>query len=1033
MLYYIEWGVVMNNISEIIKYRIFSVLILSVLSFAILISDIGISFASDRDVLKVRSGIHHKFTRVVFDWQKKVGYSLKKGDGYVEIVFNSDAKVDFSGVSTRRDKYLKGISRKATNDGLLHVVIKTGKGFANVKDSRVVRRIVLDIYTPLKKPLKIEDKLEKKEIKLPELKVEINTETKKPELKIEIPHPSGIVTEHKLEINELDKDKSKINEDGKKPQEVDEQKEPILKKEPELATVTKRKKLDSFIQISTVSSSALAAFYHNNNLYIALDSEVTGIKPEISGPQASNFGQLEYKKIENGSVWKIPVKEKLQFIAFNEGLGTWRLRIPANPRGMVVPSSAKIVTMEKKTAQNVRLSINLDDPSKKILQMEDEITGKKILIVPTRNQSQVVSRKRINSDFQIIPAVVGMAMIKNNDELLLKTTKRKVYISNANSDLNISMGIDRSIVIKQSKKISLNDIDNKGKDEEGGVYQLFDFAQWQKDGLKFLLENRHDLEMELIKARTGEEKSEILMQLALLHVSNKFAHETLGFLRRASEETPELIKKPNYLAIRGVAKALARRYDEAIADLSTPEIANQPEAIIWMGYVAASSERWSLANKSFPKNNKIISKYPDEFAIPFTLYMSESALRVGNTLFAKKMLRSMDSFDSEGLEGRYKSAMSYLWGEVYRQDGQFEDALKMWRPVANGKDRLYHAKASMALANLELAKKDIDLETAINKLDRLRFAWRGDSLEIKILHNIGNLRIQNKEYRAGLTQLRKAIILAKGNLIDSEPITRDMLKTFADLYVENKAADVPPLEAISIYNEFAELLPSGVEGNKAVDTFANFLVKLDLLDKAQALLEEQIDARLTPKEANKTGIKLAGIYLLDNRPKDALSALARTEYDMQGDQRVINERNLLKAKAMSNLGQTNNAIKLLATIQDKDAKLLSADIYWRNKQWKDAGDTLATLLGNIKKDKKVELKDAKLVLNTAVAYKLAGNISQLKTLKSEYDNMMKETKLYPSFNVVTRETGISSLSDKDTMLRMATEVDIFNSFLDAYK
>ncbi|MGM0423218.1 MAG: hypothetical protein ACQEQL_09010, partial [Pseudomonadota bacterium] len=65
--------------------------------------------------------------------------------------------------------------------------------------------------------------------------------------------------------------------------------------------------------------------------------------------------------------------------------------------------------------------------------------------------------------------------------------------------------------------------------------------------------------------------------------------------------------------------------------------------------------------------------------------------------------------------------------------------------------------------------------------------------------------------------------------------------------------------------------------------------------------------------------------------------------------------------------------------------------------------------------------------------KLAGEERRLQAFKDEYEDLMQETDLAPSFTVVTREAGRTTLSDRETMLNIAEETDIFRGFLDSYR
>src|SRR5690606_24983419 len=119
---------------------------------------------------------------------------------------------------------------------------------------------------------------------------------------------------------------------------------------------------------------------------------------------------------------------------------------------------------------------------------------------------------------------------------------------------------------------------------------------------------------------------------------------------------------------------------------------------LWAGYVAASTEQWRMAARLFPGDTHLLTEYPPNIAVPFTLYMAESALRLGNTDTAKKLLSSLDTAALPADAAHLRAAAGYLRGELARQEGDFDAAMKHWRPVANGLDQLYHTKAALALA-----------------------------------------------------------------------------------------------------------------------------------------------------------------------------------------------------------------------------------------------------------------------------------------------------------------------------------------------
>src|SRR5690606_24952672 len=151
-----------------------------------------------------------------------------------------------------------------------------------------------------------------------------------------------------------------------------------------------------------------------------------------------------------------------------------------------------------------------------------------------------------------------------------------------------------------------------------------------------------------------------------------------------------------------------------------------------------------------------------------------------------------------------------------------------------------------ALANMELAENVIPIKEAIDRIDSLRFAWRGDGLEVQILHNLGQLKVQNGQYLDGLADMRKALTLADSMLGDTDVICADMTRVISDIFIGGQAQNIAPLEAISIHNAYGSLIPPGAEGSAATLNFADFLIRVDLLEKAAQLIDSQLRGGTAP-------------------------------------------------------------------------------------------------------------------------------------------------------------------------------------------
>jgi hypothetical protein len=646
--------------------------------------------------------------------------------------------------------------------------------------------------------------------------------------------------------------------------------------------------------------------------------------------------------------------------------------------------------------------------------------GDTLYVVPVSEADQAAREPRRLTDFEIVPVALGLLLRPFKDGLAVHAVNDVVLVSSPSGLLVTPEGMGAATLIGEA------DGDNNAE-----VERLFDFPNWRMGGLHKLNDNRRMIEGKIAAARSPEERAGLLMKLATLYFANNFGQETLGVLDLVLSENADMEKNPNFVAIRGAANAMAGHYKEAMQDLSFPAIQQHPEVKLWVGFASAASEEWRMADRSFPKNNRLLLQYPDNISVPFTIYMAESALHLGHTDMAIKLLNSIN-MSSETIDGRYQAAVGYLRGEAAAQAGKYDEAVRQWKPVAEGLDRLYHTKASLSLARFLFQQKKISLKDAVDQVDNLRFAWRGDGLEVNILQTLGALKVQNNQVLSGMEDMRQAAELEESMLNDATPIRDEMKQIFYNLFVSDQASKITPLEAVSVYTEFSSFMPPGPEGAAGALNFADYLIRMDLLlEKAEGVIEDQLKGSGIPKDKiSALGAKLSAVYLLDAKPQQALTALAESERSDLTD-KLREERTLLKARAQSQLNQTQAAIGTLGTLGSRNAQKLKADVFWKAQKWSEAAEATEVLLPD--PGKQVTEEDAGFVVDAAVAWKLAGNVEKLKEIKVKYEPGMKGKKLEDTFGVVTRDGGASALADRESILKIAGEVDMFKGFLDNYK
>lgn len=1011
------------------------------------------AFAQNPSPVPVRIGVHKQFTRVVFDFKALTAYRVTRDGDNVVVVFDTAGTFK---IPRDTEKMIRSIKTVNENDGTTRMTIAL-RGNASVKDYRIEKQIVIDLYpekdaakplpaevadTPPPRDKNAADRAfadsadeSKKPLKLvpdakPEPKPAVAAAKRAPkpappEVKTETPAaPQETVTDKQLDAQiaavteAIDKKLPGAPNTPASPVIVDAA--PPADTAPPVSAASMEQQAPPVMQptvitLSTIEPARLAVFSRFNNLWIVLDTEAAGaINPSAAGPEAALLGNPRVIQMKGATGYHYSLPQQ-RFVSVERQNLTWRISVSNRVNQM--PAQNRINTVVDESTGHVKLMAEIKGASR-VIEFTDPAVGDTLYAIASEDQQQRIDQPRRYADLEILPASIGMVVRPLRDDLKVTRIDNFVLISSPS-------GITATPGATAGPSAIATDSPSGPRDES----RLFDFPNWRQGGIMQLDKNVRALQLGIAEAKKDDEKNALMMKLALLYFANNFGQETLGMLRLIEAESPDMAKNPNFIALRGAASAMAGHYDEAITDLSHPAIQQHGEVNLWVGYAAAATEQWRMANRAFPPNNRLLLQYPENIAAPFTIYMAESALRLGKAERATALLASLDTMEG-GFDPHYAAAIQYLKGEAARQMGNPQEAIRLWRPVALGLDRLYHTKAALAMATLRYQEKIIPAKTAIDELDSLRFAWRGDGLEVQVLQSLGRVKVADRQYLSGLEDLKTAALLADNLRDDSQPIKDEMGRVFTDLFVNGGAKDVPPLEAVSIYNGFSAYMPEGEQGAVATLNFADSLITMDLLGKAAQLLEEQLKGgEIPPARVAPTYNKLAAVYLLDSLPEKALSTLANAPAAESAT--VNDERVLLRARAMSQLNRPDDAIAALAASNSTDALKLKADVLWRARKWKEAAATLQGMLPAA--DQGLTEADAQLVINTAVGYKLAGDTESLAAIKSRYLSPMDATSQRDTFRVVTRSGGSSKLSDRDTILKIAGEVDMFKGFLDSYK
>jgi hypothetical protein len=160
---------------------------------------------------------------------------------------------------------------------------------------------------------------------------------------------------------------------------------------------------------------------------------------------------------------------------------------------------------------------------------------------------------------------------------------------------------------------------------------------------------------------------------------------------------------------------------------------------------------------------------------------------------------------------------------------------------------------------------------------------------------------------------------------------------------------MPAVEALALFYDFRELTPIGRRGDEMIRRLADRLVSVDLLDQAAELLQHQVDHRLQGAARAQVAARLAVIDLMNRKPDKALAVLRSTRTaDVANELR--NQRLLIEARALSDVGRHDVAVDIISNMSSREAIRLRADTYWEAKRWREASEQMELLYGERWKD-----------------------------------------------------------------------------------
>jgi tetratricopeptide (TPR) repeat protein len=703
------------------------------------------------------------------------------------------------------------------------------------------------------------------------------------------------------------------------------------------------------------------------------------------------FGSAEVAVTPMATVIRVrlPDEAAVQLVRTERGV-----RLEVLPEGFP-PGNALAAAVRE---EGGRLGLIVEAPgAAAVVHLSDPDTGERLLIGTLADGEGRVPVGRAYPEFSLMPTQRGVAVLAWSEHVTLRPADNAFALTAGQTmprGLAITpgqLGIDLSLATRAPTR-------------------SFDIPSLPEAALAERLR--------LLRAETAAApplaRARPRMMLAETMLALGFGLEAHAVLALAAAEDPVAAASPRWAALAGAAALLAGRLEEARAPLSDPRLDGTDEITLWRAWLAEQTGApAAVTAPKFAAAAPLLPAYPRPLARRIAPSAAEAMLEGGEVEVADALLARLGELPELALS----RAM------LLEARGRIDEALAAYQALDRLRDRRQRVRALARAVELALREGRIGAPEAAARLEPLLYAWRGDAAERALRLRAAELRAQSGDWPGALLLLRETASLFPDRAGD---IRARLGEAFAALFRDGAADTLPPVEAIALFEENADLLPPGQAGDEMVARLAERLVALDLTARAGITLQRLMDSQ--PErgiDRARTGLRLARLKLADGDAAGALAVLGASE-PHQPPPGLAAERLVLRARALAAKGDPAAARTLLAHSEDPPALDVRAELAAQAGDWPDAVAALKLLArGSLPgPGNPLDADQRRILLRLAVAASLSGDTETLRGLARDHGAAMASGPLSEPFRLLTGGPvrGASDLPRVSAELRLAREM-----------
>jgi tetratricopeptide (TPR) repeat protein len=764
-------------------------------------------------------------------------------------------------------------------------------------------------------------------------------------------------------------------------------------------TVEVRRKGDNLqLLFPFATPTPAAVFQRADSLWLVFDATADVDIGALTNDQSRTIRSADVLREAGAQLVRLKLERpRLTSVALDES--GWAVTIGEAANGSTRPLS--IVRNIIAPGRN-SITIPFDDPQK-VHRLTDVEAGDTLLVVTGLGPARGLVKSQDFVEFRALASAHGIVVQPIAD------------------DMRVELAVDKVLFNRPGGLILSGTAPAERQQAPRAV--TFDSRLWSADREADFADRQFGL-IRTAAAAPFTKRAERRLDLARFYFSREMFAEAKAVLDAAIADDRFAAGDASPLVLRAVANIMLGRNEEALRDLANPLVGNQNDAQLWRAVAYARQGKWAQARDAFRFVEGALAALPLELQRIALMDAFRASLEVGD--FSNAAMR-LNDFQTIGVPRDIEPPLAVLTGRLAERLGRNQDALAAYRVAAASDHRPAAAQGRLREIALRYSLGEINKTDAVNELEVLTIAWRGDETELEALQILARLYTEESRYRDAFQTMRVALTAHPASDL-TRHIHDEAAKTFDLLFLAGRGDTLPAIDALSLFYDFRDLTPIGRRGDEMIRRLADRLVSVDLLDQAAELLQYQVDNRLQGAARAQVATRLAVVYLMNRKPDKAQATLRATRTaDLSKEIRI--PRLLLEARALSDLGRHDFALEVIESIEGREAVRLRSDIYWAARRWQKAAEQIELLYGDrwtsFEPLTDTERSD---ILRAGVAYALAEDKMGIARLREKYVAKMATGPDRRAFDLVTGGLGINSAEFRE-VARSVASVDTLTVLL----